>query len=484
MTRRRGHDRSGGDRRRGTSGRGQAGSSAGDRQRVRMNRPVDPVVPPGERDREPPPRTRDVIRTASDAAPDQPRVTDDPVPPPRQELTIHHEQVDRDAARARRGTASPRPTVRPALRTGTTGTGPEMSDTGDAADETATPDTTSSPAAREVADVVAAAREDGTAPDDTEELVAPATPGAVTPFVIEPSAFVAEPWWSRGWWRLPEDGRARDVSCDAGTFGALAVVGASLRGHKHRYEGVPNDDAFTVQVGRTPEGREWVIGCVCDGVGSAARAHEGSAFIAEHVTAGLSRLCASEAWLEGEPSRDDVERIVNATRAALQAAFEIGPDELGFFESTLTFVAVEAGELPDGGRRALLGWVGDSPGLVLRSETWNHLTTNPDGDGAEDGPITTNRTAGALSHGGLEGLCALTLEHDDVLMLVSDGVGSFVTDGRQDRQLGRVLASALAGPVDVLHALNLLSFDIRTADDDRTALIIWQLTGTPDGARR
>jgi hypothetical protein len=36
-------------------------------------------------------------------------------------------------------------------------------------------------------------------------------------------------------------------------------------------------------------------------------------------------------------------------------------------------------------------------------------------------------------------------------------------------------------PVDVLHLVNLLAFDMRSADDDRTALFVWQDVG-PDAA--
>jgi serine/threonine protein phosphatase PrpC len=103
---------------------------------------------------------------------------------------------------------------------------------------------------------------------------------------------------------------------------------------------------------------------------------------------------------------------------------------------------METGERPDVERRALLGWIGDSPALLLRDGTWHHLTADPY---AGDEPITSNRTAGALSHGRLEGLCALNLVNSDVLMLVTDGIGNFVTDGRQDRQLGRLLATLFRG---------------------------------------
>ncbi len=299
-------------------------------------------------------------------------------------------------------------------------------------------------------------------------------PGSVEPFVIEPSTFGSAPWWERGWWRLAPGGAARDVACDAGTLGTLGSAAVSLRGQKHRLDAAPNDDAFSLRAGTGPDGAEWVIGCVCDGVGSAARASEGARFVAERFANALADLCATAQWSGGAPDRPTLDRAADEVRQELVRHFDIPRSDLATFETTLTFVAVEA--TVTGPRRALLGWTGDSPALILRDGSWHDATGAADEAGA--GPAST-RTAGFLTHGSLEGAITLELEADDVVMLCSDGVGAFVTDGNVDRQLGSTLATVLDRPVEVLHLLNLMSFDMRSADDDRTALLVWQDCG-PD----
>jgi hypothetical protein len=50
-------------------------------------------------------------------------------------------------------------------------------------------------------------------------------------------------------------------------------------------------------------------------------------------TAALAELCGTDAWRDGEPERDTVERIVDSARDALLVSFGIDQDALGAFES-------------------------------------------------------------------------------------------------------------------------------------------------------
>lgn len=303
-------------------------------------------------------------------------------------------------------------------------------------------------------------------------------PGSVVPLVIESSAFGKAPWWSRGWWRHPPNGRARDLACDAGTSGSLATLAVSLRGNKHRLDAAPNDDAFAARVVVVDGETSWFIGCVCDGVGSASRAHEGSAFMAEHVAEALASLCSMPGWNDAEPALELIESAITTARAALAEHFGLDSgerDQLAPFETTLTFAMVPTTVEANGARSALIGHIGDSPALLLNDGTWSDLFAT----GADDATgVTSTRTAGVLTHPRLEGFRSFTLGPEDVLMLCSDGIGSFMTDGERDLQLGQVLSERFSAPVDVLEGVNLLSFDMRSADDDRTALVVWQL---PDG---
>lgn len=315
------------------------------------------------------------------------------------------------------------------------------------------------------------------ASDSTPTADATHREGAVIPFVVEPSSFGSAAWWSRDWWRIPPDGGARDIACDAGTVGTLATVSVSLRGHKHRLAAEPNDDAFATRLGATADNAQWLVCCVCDGVGSAARAHEGAAFASAHFADAIATLCTQPEWNDGEPTQEALDRLVVDTRNSLLERFDVDVADAAQFETTLTFVAIETSKTPDEGRKALFGWVGDSPAFLLHDAAWVDVAGAA--TDAQDTGISSTRTAGLLTHGQLEGVVASRLAEQDVVMLCSDGIGSFVLDGSRELQLGMMLAELLNEPVDVLHAVNLMSFDMRSADDDRTAAIIWQLP-SPD----
>jgi serine/threonine protein phosphatase PrpC len=151
----------------------------------------------------------------------------------------------------------------------------------------------------------------------------------------------------------------------------------------------------------------------------------------------------------------------------------IGEDALEDFETTLTFVAVEASP-PDGiARRSLFGWVGDSPAFILRSGEWCPV----DPSGSEDAAtgIVSSRTNGFFTSKRLDRSMSVVLAPDEVVLISSDGIGSVVSDGSRTLRIGTLFADLLAHPTEVMRVLNLLSFDMRSADDDRTAIIVWQL---------
>lgn len=302
--------------------------------------------------------------------------------------------------------------------------------------------------------------------------------GKVDSVVVEPSAFGAAPWWSRDWWRIPAGRLSGDITCDAGTVGELAAIGTSLRGHKHRLDAAANDDAFALRWADDRHGTRWLIACVCDGVGSAPRSAEGARFVAEHFCSAVSALIASDEWDARGIDRTSLDAIAADITATAQALLPSDGGSLEDFETTMTFAAVEA-SLPVGAaRRSTFGWVGDSPAFVLRSGDWCPI----DPAATDDGPtaIMSTRTNGFFSSPSLDRVLDVQLMPDEVVLLSSDGIGSFLSDGARTLRVGSVLADALARPVDVLRAVNLLSFDMRSADDDRTAVIIWQLADPDD----
>lgn len=448
-----------------------------DRPRVRNTVPVDkqPGVDPEVAPRGRQPRRRD--HHLVERPQDDPRTSDRPTK--MTELideTVDVSPSDERQAPRERTTASPK--RRPNFST--SGASPVADDT----DPPASQPRVRRPVTRPSLHTGAAASSDASTSDDRASVRAPALEidheadavverpaGFVKPLVVERSTFGSFPWWERGWWQLAPGGSARDITCDAGTLGPLAATAVSLRGHKHRLDAAPNDDAFSLCGATSLDGSDWLIGCVCDGVGSAARASEGSALVATTFTDELADLVARSEWLDGRPTSETLTALTEAVTSRVMERLGVGAEELREFETTLTFAAVARARRPDEPRHALLGWTGDSPALILRDGVW----TDPSGAMGDDavGPTST-RTAGFLTHHGLEGAVQLDLEADEVIMLCSDGVGAFVTDGTSNRTFGSTLATTIAGPVDVLHFVNLIAFDMRSADDDRTALVVWQ----------
>ena len=61
----------------------------------------------------------------------------------------------------------------------------------------------------------------------------------------------------------------------------------------------------------------------------------------------------------------------------------------------------------------------------------------------------------------------------DGLLLSSDGIGNFLTFNGEPTLLGRDLASLWSAPVPMLDFVRDASFELQSADDDRTAVMIW-----------
>ena len=147
-------------------------------------------------------------------------------------------------------------------------------------------------------------------------------------------------------------------------------------------------------------------------------------------------------------------------------------------ETTLTvaLVPVRAARVSS----ATLAWVGDSPAFLGRDRSWHPLTGS---DYAET--ITSSATRGALTSGP-DHLTVRTvpMQPGDRLLLCSDGIGAFIGDAERPLALGIHLAESLATPQSLDEVVRQVAFDLRTADDDRSMIIIWKAPlATLDGQR-
>lgn len=280
----------------------------------------------------------------------------------------------------------------------------------------------------------------------------------------EPSTFGSADWWRTDWWPLGTcEG---DVVADFATVSSFAVAGASMRGNKHRLAGEAGEDAFHIRRATSRTGTEFACIAVCDGVGSASRSRDGSRWLSRAVTANLAaRIAESE-----EPGSVDEQTARAAVAAAVQDVRDHA-DRRGIDTSSLqTTLAFAVTCDVAGGAQVIAGQVGDSPILIASDDALRPALT----EAGSDGPILTTSTHDALG-ARPEQLRTATLElaPGERLLVCTDGVGNFLWSSAGTLDLGRQILHSMRGPVPQLEFIRQASFDLRSADDDRTLVILW-----------
>jgi len=268
--------------------------------------------------------------------------------------------------------------------------------------------------------------------------------GVFRPREIGPRGFAAEAPW-----RLGPVADVPDTVLEAGRVGALEVRAASTRGAAHRFDGDVRQDAVGVTA---LEGRV-VLAAVADGVGAATDSHHGARLAVRHALGYL-------AWALPGVALDQVDVSV-ALHAADRAVRQAGPDPR--HRSTTLTVAVVEVEPGVAGHAFRAARIGDSPAFLLADGTFDTLFGGPaaeicdpatDSLPAPAGPV--ERVAGVLAPG-------------EALVLASDGIGVPV----QETEAGPYLAAAWAEPPGPVTYLHQLQFNLKSFDDDRTAVVIW-----------
>jgi hypothetical protein len=135
----------------------------------------------------------------------------------------------------------------------------------------------------------------------------------------------------------------------------------------------------------------------------------------------------------------------------------------------MTFAIVPgfAQDHSDKTRYATMGFIGDSPAFLLDNEEWHRVDENKDGSG-----IWSSATEGAINSEKMMVL-EVPLRPGSALLLTSDGVGNYMRFEEKPTSLGHDLATRWAQPVGMLEFIRDVSFETQSADDDRTAAVIW-----------
>lgn len=243
-------------------------------------------------------------------------------------------------------------------------------------------------------------------------------------------------------WRLDPVVDVPDTVVEAGRVGLLEVRAASCRGAAHRGRGEVRQDS----VGTADVGGRYVLAAVADGATDASHAHRGAALAVRHALGYLT-------W--ALPGADlDMVDMIGALRAADRAVRDTGPGA-DSRATTLTVVAVELG-WAGRGHRFRAARVGDSPALVLSDGVFRPLFRGRDPDMLPAPKGSPECVRGVVRAG-------------EALVVASAGLGVPL----RSAAVGRHLAQAWAEPPGPVTFLQQLQFDRRTADDDRTAAVIW-----------
>lgn len=308
----------------------------------------------------------------------------------------------------------------------------------------------------------------------------------VTPLQIgEASSFGTNQWWSnRDWHRIAEDGFGSDVACDAGTVGELAISAISIRGQKHRVDGSPNEDSFAVRVTKSKAGEEFAILVVCDGLSSAKYSAYAARRTSSLVAEMLRRVISDDAFTWDALSSGLSQCLREFVAPELTSwpkpttTLDLPAYGTPFIEShsvqasdllvTLTIAVVPTSNGEKGASDVLLGTIGDSPAYVLlKNGEW----LKPSYGEQDDGVLTTATAAFPKTTD--IAITQIILYEGDCLCLMSDGVGNFIQNKSGQLRLGKHLAEVWKAPRDIPTLIRDVSFDLRSADDDRTVILCW-----------
>jgi hypothetical protein len=298
------------------------------------------------------------------------------------------------------------------------------------------------------------------------------------PIIGKGAAINARPWWDSGYWKVGEDEGFREMEVDIGTAGELAVIGATLRGSKHRFQGGPNQDSYAILHDELVH--SFLLVAVSDGVSNAKHSGYSSRKLVRHTVRAIALDLANE------PERlwtgDELIQIADNAIARASANMrtwvagdldspKIPPDQASVYDlsATLTLAIIPVNPTEDGSRTAIVGFVGDSPCYLLDSDGWS-LKTPP----TKQGDVM-DQTTNALPLDENETLKTKWLDvkipAGAALFVMTDGVSTALDSG--NTTLGEYLREEWSAPSTMKHFTNVLDFDRQGEDDDRTVVAVW-----------
>ncbi len=269
-----------------------------------------------------------------------------------------------------------------------------------------------------------------------------------------------------------------DVVVDGWSSGRFTVRAASLRGHLHRYNGVPRQDDFGLLFLRSPER---LIVAVADGVSSAPQSHLGATISVRFALQWLASKLSDE-----RPTIDWPELMRHCAWQLVEQAAILFPKgqtqtpDAEYAQSLLSTTLVCAIiEFPQDHERATarLAGVGDSGVWLLHNGEFQRIYGGKSSDGS---PITSSAVSGLPQVPKELTPVEIALVPDSILLIGTDGFGDPLGSG--GGAVGQAFTDRLTAPPGMLDFAGLLDFSRETFDDDRTLVAIWPMLPSKGGS--
>lgn len=258
-----------------------------------------------------------------------------------------------------------------------------------------------------------------------------------------------------------------DTVIDGWSNGPFTLRAASLRGHLHRYNGVPRQDDYAAVL--ATDGARLIV-AVADGVSAAALSHLGSSAVVRYATQWLDEQARVPlAELEWKTLFENTAwALTEFAASTLGLADPDGAQTEAAFATTLTCAVCESAG--DGSLSAVVSGVGDSGAWLLADGEFTAVVGGKTEE-AESG-LTSSAVSGLPRVPDEVRPVALSVPAGAVLLIGTDGFGDPLGDG--DGDVGglfqRLLGESVPARLEFAHALD---FSRVTFDDDRTLVAVW-----------
>ncbi|MGW7317091.1 protein phosphatase 2C domain-containing protein [Streptomyces sp. NPDC054865] len=264
-----------------------------------------------------------------------------------------------------------------------------------------------------------------------------------------------------------------DTVLDGAAYGPLTVRAASVRGDAHRYHAEPRQDSLCVARLGDPDGTAGLLLlAVADGVGSAARSHLGSALVCRETARLLDEYAEELSECLRAGNERSLNGLVNSAVGRIADRLVRTAEEAGHrpgdYATTLRVLLVP---LDPAVRGRLLLTVGDGGTALLRDGVWQLDVV---GDAQRPGTGIIDTATAALPSTRHAEVDLVTTLPGDLLVLSTDGLSTLLAgDGGSRDFLGRAWGGG-APPPGLADFLWQLQYRVKSYDDDRTAVCLWE----------